>query len=513
MKCRTSRLLNSAMHGRRLLVLFFTFVLVNLAVVYAGDSLPAHRIALSSRRPDGTRNTTAAGRVKLQNYGNVQYVGELSFGSPPQMLTVVFDTGSSDTWIPGISCAECGFHSAFDYTQSTTFIDTHEKFLDSYGSGEVGGVVGVDTIGFGPFRVPNVRFGVVTEETESLGMFIADGLVGLGFESLAKISRPTLFTTLASHFTEVRNMFAMYMTAEPNQEGSELHLGGYDLSVVGDNASWHFTPTVKLPGFNAFTYWAVQMNGFSVRNETDNHCDPFCYAIIDTGTSLISIPETQYTEIVQAITRGLACDGLTCHDVTLDSFPPLKLGMVPDNVFTLQPRDYISCDARKTCRIQFQNSGDEAWWVLGDIFIKTYYTLFDVDNLRVGFACNGDLCKGGRGAIYGDDSDTTFDMWENAFLLGSVFAAGSLLLFVFYMHQHNLPSLDPMHPPHGTDGKTPVLATTHLDVKSPLLTMEQFRNLNTSPKGPIVTSYAEARRNYSQLPTAAPPAEKPATVV
>ncbi|RHY34206.1 hypothetical protein DYB32_001080 [Aphanomyces invadans] len=276
-------------------------------------------------------------------------------------------------------------------------------------------------------------------------------------------------------------MFAMYMTAEPNQEGSELHLGGYDLSVVGDNASWHFTPTVKLPG------------------------------IIDTGTSLISIPETQYTEIVQAITRGLACDGLTCHDVTLDSFPPLKLGMVPDNVFTLQPRDYISCDARKTCRIQFQNSG--SWWVLGDIFIKTYYTLFDVDNLRVGFACNGDLCKGGRGAIYGDDSDTTFDMWENAFLLGSVFAAGSLLLFVFYMHQHNLPSLDPMHPPHGTDDKTPILATTHLDVKSPLLTMEQFRNLNTSPKGPIVTSYAEARRNYSQLPTAAPPAEKPATVV
>ncbi|KAF0714312.1 hypothetical protein AaE_011606 [Aphanomyces astaci] len=351
-----------------------------MLLVCSGDTMPAHRIALSSRLPVSPTNATAAGRVRLQNYGNVQYVGELSFGSPPQVLTVVFDTGSSDTWIPGMSCTECGLHSAFDYTQSSTFQDTHEKFLDSYGSGEVGGVIGVDTIGFGPFVVPNVRFGVVTEETESLGMFIADGLVGLGFESLAKISRPTLFSTLAAQNADVNNMFAMYMTAEPNQDGSELHLGGYDLSMVGDNASWHFTPTVKLPDFDTFTYWAVQyviqsisilssvvvmiyfmfgdrMNGFSVRNSSDNHCDPFCYAIIDTGTSLISIPDTQYTEIVEAITAGLACDGLVCHDVSLASFPPLKFGMAPDNIFTLDPRDYINCDTRHTCRIQFQNSG------------------------------------------------------------------------------------------------------------------------------------------------------------
>ncbi|KAF0697766.1 Aste57867_11559 [Aphanomyces stellatus] len=485
-------------------------------VVFGEDSLPAHRIALSSRRLDAVSNATAA-RLSLNNYGNVQYVGELSFGNPAQVLTVVFDTGSSDTWIPGITCTTCGMHAAFDYTQSTTFTNTHEKFLDSYGSGEVGGVIGVDSIGFGPFNVDNVRFGVVTEETESLDMFIADGLVGLGFESLAKISRPTLFSTLIQQNPTLGNMFAIYMTAQPYQMGSELHLGGYDLSMVGTNASWHFTPTVKLPDFETYTYWAVKyvisiaswvvviglcrMNGFSVRNATDNHCDPFCYAIIDTGTSLISIPDTQYMEVIKSITAGLNCDDLSCQGVTTESFPPLKFGMEPDNVFTLQPRDYVNCDGRGTCKLQFQNSGDDAWWVLGDIFIKTYYTLFDAGNMRIGFACDGDLCRGGRGAIYGGDDDRSFLIWENAFLFGSVFAAASLLLFVFYMHQYNIPSLQTAasNAASGGGGND---SGTHIDSKSPLLTMEQFRNLNSTPKRPLVASYSEARKNYSQLPTA-----------
>ncbi|KAG9409384.1 hypothetical protein AC1031_019638 [Aphanomyces cochlioides] len=475
----------------------FLVCLAGYTIVQGTTNAPVHRISLSTRHINPTNAT--AGRLPLQNYGNVQYVGELSFGTPPQVLTVVFDTGSSDTWIPGISCTSCGMHENFDYRQSTTFQDTREKFLDSYGSGEVGGVIGIDTIGFGPFNVENVRFGVVTEETESLEMFIADGLVGLGFESLAKITRPTLFSTLVQQNDAVGNMFAVYMSAEPYKTGSELHLGGYDLSMVGPNASWHFTPAVRLPDFETFTYWAIKMNGFSVRNASDNHCDPFCYAIVDTGTSLISIPDTQYSDIVAAVTDGLPCDDVVCSGVTIDNFPPLKFGMEPDNIFTLQARDYVSCDGRGSCRLQFQNGGDEAWWVLGDVFIKTYYTLFDVDNMRVGFACDGDVCKGGRGPIYGGGDDRAFVVWENVFLFGSVFAAASLLLFVFYMHQNNVPSLATApRRDNGSDG--------HIDDKSPLLTMEQFRNLNTTPQRPLVTSYAEARKNYSQLPTA--PIEK-----
>ncbi|KAJ0404401.1 hypothetical protein P43SY_007654 [Pythium insidiosum] len=442
--------------------------------------------AFRQRRMLLPRNETVA----LKNYGNVQYVGRVAFGNPPQPLTVVFDTGSSDTWVPGTTCDSCGAHVLFNAASSTTFLDTQERFIDAYGSGSVAGSVAVDTITLGGFRVENVKFGVVDDETEKLQSFLADGILGLAFEGLAQISRPTVFSALAAQQPALGNMFAFYLTPEAYRAGSELHLGGFDLSVVGPNASFHFTPVVKLPEFDAYMYWTVRLNHFSARNASVNLCAPFCYAIVDTGTSLISVPQSQYAAVLASITRGLNCRNIDCDGVRLEDFPVLRFGMEPDNMFELQPRDYIECFGWGQCRLQLQATSD-AWWILGDVFIKTYYTLFDAENMRVGFACDGDACTGGRGNVYGgaDDNDAWFDALRRAFLVGSVVAAASMFLFVFYMNQQDEDDDSSSSAPRASTPKTPLLYAGPTVV-----------DLSQRPVVTASTSYEEAQRSFRTTP-------------
>lgn len=104
-------------------------------------------------------------RVKLLNSLDTSYYGPISLGTPPQNFTVVFDTGSSNLWVPAASCrsAACQVHSRYDSKSSSSYRSHGAHFDIRYGTGIVHGVMSRDTLQVGGLAIEGQDFGEILE--------------------------------------------------------------------------------------------------------------------------------------------------------------------------------------------------------------------------------------------------------------------------------------------------------------------------------------------------------------
>lgn len=172
----------------------------------------------------------------IKDYANAQYFGTVSIGSPPQSFQVVFDTGSSNLWVPKVGCSHCGLpiigkKSKYNHDKSSTYTADGAEFEIMYGSGSVSGFFSADDVTLADdLVIDSQRFAEVQDAgglgiAYSLGKF--DGILGLGFTSISVGGTTTCFENLIRQNKVDQPIFSFYLG--DNGPG-ELTFGGYDVN-------------------------------------------------------------------------------------------------------------------------------------------------------------------------------------------------------------------------------------------------------------------------------------------
>ncbi|XP_058768349.1 cyprosin-like isoform X2 [Vicia villosa] len=427
--------------------------------------------------------------VYLKNYFDVQYFGEIGIGSPPQYFNVVFDTGSSNLWVPSSKCIfsiACYFHSKYSSKISTTYKEIGIRCKIPYDQGYIYGFFSQDNVKVGDIIIKGQEFSEITREGNfALLTLPFDGILGLGFQDISVGRVTPVWYNMIEQGQVLDKVFSFWLNKDPLGEiGGEIVFGGIDKRhFKGDHT--YFPISQK-------GYWQIEVGDILLANDTTGFCDGGCAAIVDSGTSLIAGPTGVVTQINHAIgTEGYVsfecksivhnygdliweslisrlnpeilcaniglCSNngfLTSNDVietvvhnetrdgsqtakspfcsfcnmivlwiqvqiqqsdakeklcerlpnpvgqsfincsSVSDMPNITFS-IGSKLFHLSPQQYIlkvddDKDSSPVCYSGFVAldvlSPQGPLWVLGDIFLKAYHTVFDYGNLRIGFA-------------------------------------------------------------------------------------------------------------------------------
>ena len=127
--------------------------------------------------------------------------------------------------------------------------------------------------------------------------------------------------------------------------------------------------------------------------------------IFDSGSSLNHVPVSEFNKIIQIITADHICEPhmrpsttyyCECISVEDSTFPTMEIH-ANGKIFNFKPRNYLILEpvVEKNdtlhCMISFQVLADSPvnnFWLLGDSFLRSTYSIYDLENNRIGFVAD-----------------------------------------------------------------------------------------------------------------------------
>jgi cathepsin D len=315
--------------------------------------------------------------IPVNDYMDTQYMAEITIGTPPQTFNIIPDTGSSNVWVYSGKCwtsPACWTHNTYS-EKSKSYIKNDTPFELNYGSGSSSGFLSQDNVAFGDLQAKEFAFGEV-DNVSGIAFLVSkmDGIFGLAWDAISQGGIPTFFT--AEETTDDRS-FSFYLSHLG--EESYIIAPGIDEELFHGDLVYHDVVEEK--------YWSVLMNDMKIGGESvgGDIGKGIVKGVIDSGTSLIVgnfdliLPMLHMIGRVESDCSNL--DSLPDIDFTFDGL-----------TYSIGPRDYMlqitqAGVTQCTVGIMGANLPDNfPYLIIGDVFMRKFYSHFDYDNSRIGFA-------------------------------------------------------------------------------------------------------------------------------
>ncbi|KXN89622.1 Vacuolar aspartic protease [Leucoagaricus sp. SymC.cos] len=317
----------------------------------------------------------------LSNFMNAQYYTEIGIGTPPQTFKVILDTGSSNLWVPSSKCTSiaCFLHAKYNSHSSSSYKHNGTSFSIQYGSGSMEGFVSNDNVAIGDLTIRHQDFAEATKEPGlafAFGKF--DGILGLGYDTISVNHIVPPFYNMIHQGLLDDPVFSFRLGSDED-DGGEAVFGGIDSNAY--KGSIHYVPVRQK------AYWEVELEKISFGDEElqlEN-----TGAAIDTGTSLIALP----TDFAEMLNTQIGAKKTWTGQYTVDcskvpSLPELTFHF-GGRAYPLKGTDYI-LNVQGTCISAFTGMDiNLPWgnlWIIGDVFLRRYFTVYDLGRNAVGFA-------------------------------------------------------------------------------------------------------------------------------
>ncbi|KAF2232966.1 acid protease [Viridothelium virens] len=376
----------------------------------------------------------AVGTAPLQSIeGGTEYDVQIQFADTTP-VTVILDTGSSDTWLAQ-SSFQCVDETGADQPQSTcnfgplfngTFDNgqiANENFNISYGDGEtLTGVLGYEDVTIAGIKVTNQEVALVNYAFWE-GDGISSGLIGLAYPALTSayagdnpaadvpgdtVEYNSIFTT-AINESLVAPMFSLALERAPSS-GGYIAFGGLP-PVSVDNSSFVSTPIEVLEivddpqTTSQYSFYTITPDGFTItpaaasrrsfrngRQGIDVTSD--FPTIVDSGTTLVYLPDELAIDINEAFEPSAEyVEDEGAFFVDCQATAPTFGVNINGTTFNVNPVDLIfqsEVDPTTGLCLTGIQAGGEGPFILGDVFLQNVVAVFDVGAAELRFAPHED---------------------------------------------------------------------------------------------------------------------------